>query len=105
RGARGGKGRLELETLEDRSLLSANVAPLLNGQAFVDRAHTGKFQTGDAVLAGVTVTLTGTTFLGTSITATTTTDAKGNFQFALVPNGKYQLSFSEPAFLPGSAGI
>ncbi|HMF12559.1 MAG TPA: SdrD B-like domain-containing protein, partial [Gemmataceae bacterium] len=102
---RSGKRRLELETLEDRSLLSTNVAPLLSGQAFVDRAHTGKFQTGDAGLAGVTVTLTGTTFLGTSITSTTTTDAKGNFQFALVPNGTYQLSFSEPAFLPGSAGI
>jgi peptidyl-prolyl cis-trans isomerase A (cyclophilin A) len=97
--------RLELEALEDRSLLSANVAPLVSGQAFVDAAHTGTFQAGDAVLPGVTVTLSGTTYLDTSINATTTTDANGRFQFLLVPNGTYQLSFLTSGFLTGSAGI
>src|SRR6516162_3222055 len=96
------KRRLELEALEDRCLLSANVAPMVSGQAFVDAAHTGTFQAGDAVLPGVTVTLSGTTYLDTSINATTTTDANGRFQFLLVPNGTYQLSFLTSGFLTGS---
>src|SRR6516225_7408148 len=99
------KRRLELEALEDRCLLSANVAPIISGQAFVDAAHTGTFQPGDAVLPGVTVTLTGTSSMGTTIGATTTTDINGEFQFFLVPNGTYQLSFPTPGFLKGSAHL
>jgi cyclophilin family peptidyl-prolyl cis-trans isomerase len=100
-----GKRRLELEPLEDRCLLATNVAPMLSGRAFIDRAGTGRFQEGDPVLLGVTVTLTGTTFLGTQISATTTTGVNGNFQFTLVPNGTYQLSFPDSGFLPIRAGI
>jgi peptidyl-prolyl cis-trans isomerase A (cyclophilin A) len=100
------KRRPELEALEDRSVPTvANVAPVLSGTAFVDGARTGTFRAGDAVLPGVTVTLTGTTYLGTSISATTTTDSAGNFQFMLVPNGTYQLSFPKSGFLAGTAGI
>jgi peptidyl-prolyl cis-trans isomerase A (cyclophilin A) len=97
--------RLEVEALEDRCLLTANVAPMVSGLAFVDAAHTGTFQPGDAVLKGVTVALTGTSFLGSSISATTTTDANGAFKFSLVPNGTYQLSFPGSGFLTASAGI
>lgn len=96
--------RLEVEVLEDRRLLSATVAPSLSGVAFVDRAGTGVFQQGDAILPGISVDLTGTTYLGTSINATTTTDAKGAFQFLLVPNGTYQLNFGPASgFLGGGA--
>jgi cyclophilin family peptidyl-prolyl cis-trans isomerase len=98
--------RLELEALEDRCLLSANIAPFLSGKAFVDAAHTGTFQTGDAVLPGVSVSLSGTTFLGTTVGAATTTDANGGFQFLHVPNGTYQVSFTPvTGFLGGRAGI
>src|SRR5438552_6202 len=50
------KRRLEVELLEDRCLLSGNVAPMLSGRAFIDAAHTGRFHKGDPVLPGVTVT-------------------------------------------------
>jgi cyclophilin family peptidyl-prolyl cis-trans isomerase len=78
---------------------------MVSGLAFVDAAHTGTFQQGDAVLPGVNVTLTGKTTLGTSLSATTTTDINGEFQFFLVPNGTYQLSFPTPGFLKGSAHL
>src|SRR5438874_10034576 len=99
------KRRLEVESLEDRCLLSGNVAPMLSGRAFIDAAHTGRFHKGDPVLPGVTVTLTGTTYLDTHISATTKTNAHGVFEFLMVPNGTYRLSFHDAGFLVGSAGI
>ena len=94
-----------MESLEDRCLLSGNVAPMLSGRAFIDAAHTGRFHKGDPVLPGVTVTLTGTTYLDTHISATTKTNAHGVFEFLMVPNGTYRLSFHDAGFLVGSAGI
>ena len=99
------KRRLELEALEGRCLLAANVAPMVSGQAFVDAAHTGSFQPGDGVLPGISVTLAGKTALGTSLSTTTTTDVHGGFQFFLVPDGTYQLNFPTPGFLMGSAHL
>jgi cyclophilin family peptidyl-prolyl cis-trans isomerase len=83
---------LELERLEDRAVPTANVADALTGTAFVDHNGTGVFGPGDGALSGLTVTLTGTSFKGTSITATTTTQANGSFQFLSVPKGTYQLT-------------
>jgi cyclophilin family peptidyl-prolyl cis-trans isomerase len=80
------------------------VAQSLSGVAYIDAARTGAFQQGDPVLSGVPVTLTGTTYLGTMINPTTTTDAHGAFQFTQVPNGTYQLSFGpDPGYLGGTA--
>jgi cyclophilin family peptidyl-prolyl cis-trans isomerase len=84
--------RLEVEALELRAVPTAGIAGALTGTAFVDHNGTGIFSAGDPGLAGVTVTLSGTTSLGTSISTSTTTQANGSFQFLNVPKGTYQLS-------------
>jgi cyclophilin family peptidyl-prolyl cis-trans isomerase len=92
-----------VEALEDRCVPSANLADSLGGVAFVDHNGTGTFGPGDVALPGVTVNLSGTTYLGTSISASATTDANGSFRFLNVPRGTYRLS-SGPAtgYLAGS---
>jgi cyclophilin family peptidyl-prolyl cis-trans isomerase len=84
--------RLDVEALELRAVPTASVAPALTGTAFVDHNGSGVFAAGDAPLAGVTVSLDGTSFLGTAIHASTSTRANGTFQFLNVPKGTYELS-------------
>lgn len=52
---------------------------------------------GDQLLAGVTVTLTGTDDLGDSVTRTTTTDALGEYLFDQLRPGTYVVTQSQPA--------
>jgi cyclophilin family peptidyl-prolyl cis-trans isomerase len=99
------KRRPELEALEDRYLPVVNaISPgTLSGLAFVDAAGTGKFQTGDSGLAGVTVSLTGAASTGTAIHTSTVTDAGGNYSFSQVLPGTYTLSATPPiGFSPGN---
>lgn len=63
----------------------------LSGRVFGDVDNDGVFNGSDVGLAGVTVTLTGTSFDGVSITRTATTDASGNYTFTGVPQGTYQV--------------
>ena len=51
---------------------------------------------GEAGIAGVTVTLTGTTGAGTSVTLTTTTNGVGEYLFANLVPGTYKLTFTTP---------
>jgi cyclophilin family peptidyl-prolyl cis-trans isomerase len=96
--------RLEVEALELRAVPTANnIAGTLIGTAFVDHNADGVLSAGDATLPGVTVTLSGTTYLGTSIDTSTATGAGGQFQFLNVPRGTYQLSAgSISGYLGGS---
>jgi cyclophilin family peptidyl-prolyl cis-trans isomerase len=75
------------------------------GQTFVDGNANGRFDLGDAVLPGMNVTLVGTTYLGTQINATTTSDVNGAFQFNNVPAGNYRVLFpSVPGFQAEAGG-
>lgn len=59
---------------------------------------------GDTGIAGITMTLTGTSFDGQPITATATTDPSGNYTFPNLPEGDYQISrgtVSEPHLTVG----
>jgi hypothetical protein len=50
-----------------------------------------------AALAGVTVTLTGTNYLGQSVTETTTTNANGSYSFTGLLVGTYSITETPPS--------
>ncbi len=56
--------RLELETLEDRTLMTASANGTIAGQVYIDANNSGKIRASDTFLHGVVVDLTGTTTSG-----------------------------------------
>ena len=74
-----------------------------SGTVYYDANANGVFGTGDAGIAGVTLTLTGTNNLGQSITATATTAANGTYSFSTDSNGNpiapgtYQIAETQPS--------
>src|SRR6516164_5314489 len=86
--------RLELEALEERSLPTTSPFGVVTGTAFIDTNHNGVFNVGEPVLAGVSVTLSGTPSVSgptATLTATTKTNSRGVFTFNQVPPGTYKL--------------
>jgi cyclophilin family peptidyl-prolyl cis-trans isomerase len=69
------------------------VTEVLSGVAFIDANGNGLFNQNEAVLPGIPVSISGTTYLGTNLSAATTSDANGAFQFLKVPRGTYQIQF------------
>jgi cyclophilin family peptidyl-prolyl cis-trans isomerase len=84
--------RLELETLEDRSLPSATASGVISGLAFIDSDANGVFNSTEITLPGMSITLTGTTNQGNAVNVTASTDASGAYSFNNVLPGTYQLS-------------
>ncbi len=68
----------------------------LAGRAYFDANANGSFDAGDAGLAGVFITLTGTDDLGRAVSLTTVTDAAGNYRFAGLRPGTYTLTETQP---------
>ena len=98
--------RLNVEQLEDRTLPSSTASAMIGGVVFLDPSHIGVLQSSSAPIPGDTVTLTGTTTLGASVTATTTSDAHGTFDFLNVLPGTYQMSAgSVPGFLASGISV
>ncbi|HYG32029.1 MAG TPA: SdrD B-like domain-containing protein [Methylophilaceae bacterium] len=62
------------------------------GRVFRDFNNNGIVDGDDNGIAGITITLTGTSFDGETINRTVTTDANGNYQFSNLPQGTYQVS-------------
>jgi cyclophilin family peptidyl-prolyl cis-trans isomerase len=94
--------RLQLEALEDRTLLSANASGVVTGVAFVDSNQNGTRDPQEFVIPGITMTLSGTTSQGSQVSATAATDANGAFTFQNVQPGTYQLNANTPIFFaPG----
>jgi cyclophilin family peptidyl-prolyl cis-trans isomerase len=96
--------RPRVEWLEDRSLLSANASGVLTGLAFVDSNGDGVREAREAVLPGVSVTLSGTTNQGTPVDVTATTDGTGAFSFLNVQPGNYQLGYAPVPGMLGTPG-
>jgi hypothetical protein len=69
----------------------------ISGYAYIDVNRNGTKDAGDAALAGVTVTLTGTDVNGNAINLTATTDANGFYIFTNLAAGNYQLTRTAPA--------
>lgn len=94
---------------------SGNVTVLsssLAGAVYVDANNNGVREAGETGIAGIGMTLTGTAFDGTPVTATATTGPTGAYVFDKLPEGSYQISegpVNNPAYAdgmetPGSAG-
>jgi hypothetical protein len=66
---------------------------VVEGAVFQDNNVNALFDTGDAPLAGITVTLSGTDSNNQPVSRTTTTDADGEFVF-LVPPGSYTVTYT-----------
>ena len=69
----------------------------LAGRVYYDANNDGLFGAGDAGLAGVFITLTGTDDLGRAVSLTAVTDAAGNYRFAALRPGTYTLTETQPA--------
>lgn len=82
---------------------SASVQTLLaatstiNGRVYVDANGNGQFDTGEEPIAGVTITLTGTDFLGGSVTRSLQTDAEGEYSFDDLLPGTYTVRQTQPS--------
>ena len=68
----------------------------LSGYVYVDLGNDG-VRNSEPPIAGVTVTLTGTNDLGAAVTATTTTDAAGFYEFTGLRAGNYTVTETQPA--------
>lgn len=64
----------------------------LAGRVFRDFNNDGLVTAGDTGIAGITMTLTGTSFDGATINRTVTTDASGNYAFNNLPQGTYTIT-------------
>src|SRR5262245_35067636 len=101
RSRRAKRSRLELEGLEERSLLAT-----ISGVAFVGANATGSPDALETRLPGVQLALAGSTSSGVPLNVTTTTNANGAYSFTNVFAGTYQLGSGRlSAFSGGAATI
>ncbi len=90
-----------------------NVKPvMISGLVYMDTNNVGAYQTGDAGVPGVTMTLTGTNNLGQSVSVTTTTASDGTYSFSKdssgnpLPPGTYVITETVPnGYVPGAATV
>ncbi len=73
-------------------------AASISGSAFIDANNDGVADTGEAALAGVEITLTGTDDTG-AVSQLITTDVNGAFEFTGLRPGTYSVSETQPAGL------
>jgi hypothetical protein len=67
------------------------------GTVYVDTNNDGVQESGEHILAGVTVTIAGTSSTGQAEQFTTTSGADGTFKFAAIPPGTYTVTQTTPA--------
>jgi cyclophilin family peptidyl-prolyl cis-trans isomerase len=80
--------RLQLEQLEERCVPSANASGVVDGTLFINQDQSSN----STILSGMSVTLSGTTSQGSSVSASAITNSSGAFNFTNVLPGSYQLS-------------
>jgi protocatechuate 3,4-dioxygenase beta subunit len=92
------KSRMQLEHLEARDVPVTFIPSEISGRVFVDCDLNQIYDPNeDRPLAGVTVTLTGSTFSNQPISITTTTAADGTYRFTSLLPGKYTITETQPA--------
>ncbi len=94
-----------VQRLETRKMLAGEQPQAIEGYVYVDANDNGLKDNGEAGIPGVTITLTGTDYLGNVVFMTRTTDASGYYlfdgprqpdQIPLFP-GTYRLRETQPA--------
>ena len=78
---------------------ATTIDPVLSsiaGTVYVDANNNGTQDLGEVGIAGVTLTLSGADNQGTPVSATTTTDANGDYIFANLAAGTYQVNETQP---------
>lgn len=102
------RARLEFDALEDRTVPTAS--GVISGTVFFDNNANASADAspiglaGDFVMPGASVSLSGTTNLGTPVSASTTTKSDGTFQFVKLEPGVYQVSSATSNFFTAVAG-
>jgi hypothetical protein len=79
-----------------------------NNLAMILYTVSGQVTGGGSPLSGVTVSITGTTAAGTSVSQTATTDSNGNYSFSVPAGGSYTVTPSDTigdSFSPASASF
>jgi cyclophilin family peptidyl-prolyl cis-trans isomerase len=94
--------RLELEYLENRTLMTATASGVIRGIAFLDANGDHARESNELLVAGAAVTLTGKTTQNVSVNLTINTSASGSYRFGNVLPGTYQLHAGPVAGLMGS---
>src|SRR5215213_3416785 len=93
--------RLTLQALDDRitpTTCGCQLPPSqVSGLVYVDQNANGVAEPTEPRLAGVTITLTGTSADGDSVTVTATTDAGGIYMFQNLEAGTYTIQATTPA--------
>jgi len=97
--------RLEFEVLEDRCLPTATASGVISGVAYVDSFGSGSFNSLDATIPGLNLTLTGTTSKGTPVHTTITTTGNGAFSIGNVLPGTYGISGTGGSVIVGSPNV
>lgn len=92
------KSNIQVEHLEPRENPVGFVPSEISGRVFVDCNLNQVFDPAvDRPLAGVTITLTGSTVFNQPVTVTTSTSSDGTYQFTSLLPGKYTITQSQPA--------
>lgn len=82
------------------------VAGSISGNVYTDSDNDGVRDAGEAGIAGVVITLSGTDVLGATVSRQETTDANGDYTFSTVLPGTYQLTETQPTgFVDGQANV
>jgi len=101
----GATGVVTLVSGENNNTLDAglsNVPARLSGYVYEDFGNDGLRGSGEPVIGGVTVLLTGTDVLGNPVSLSTTTDGNGFYEFAGLRAGTYTVTEVQPgAYLDG----
>ena len=79
-----------------KSLNTAPTPASVAGFVYLDSNDNGLMESGEPGIPGVTVTLTGTNYLGQSVNLTTTTNSAGAYSFTTLAPGTYSLTETPP---------
>ncbi|HLN27115.1 MAG TPA: SdrD B-like domain-containing protein [Gemmataceae bacterium] len=80
--------------------------PSLSGFVYVDANDNGVKDSGEAPIAGATVTLTGTNDLGAVVNTTQTTASDGSYDFTNLRPGSYTIILTQPtSYLQGKEAV
>ncbi len=91
------------DSLTDQALVTVNVDDFqpgdISGTVFIDIDGDGVQDTGEMVLQGITISLSGTDFESNAVQLTRTTDSTGAYSFLGLAPGSYVITETQPEYL------